>query len=195
MVEKNVDATVDQLAQAFHAAQCVNRLTPRHSWTEHRALAIRVCEYAGLAGIGRRVELAFKQGFDSRSDHFRKLESQLATLDRQNVELRADLAKAEGQRHESAVRIVELERVLSAERETCNAAQAEAEADRRALVDEKRQRMQAEDQARAINLELRDVTKALAAATAENAALQISRRHTADALQAAATTTGEGATA
>lgn len=190
MREKSVDAVVDQVAQALHAAQCVNRVTARHSWIEHRPVAVIVCQMVGLQGVGRRIQVAFKEGFDSRSDQVRRFEEQIKDLQEENNRLRYQPGEEANDRERLVARIADLEHALTYERAATEAARnrvTEAESD---LVDERLLRLAAEDRERQAALRLAGCQRALAAAREANGLLQGSRLHVAQALEDGHNTTG-----
>ena len=188
MVEKTVDPVVEQLAQALHAATCVNRLTARHSWTEHLPVAAKTAQMIGLRGVGRRVAVAFKEGFESRDQQVRQLTERADEVTRRFTEQAVELEAARDGR-------TELLRVVTEERTaTATALEAERAAQREA-ADEKHLRELAEERARRSAIELAGANRALAAAWEANGLLQNARLHTAHALEAALSKPGEGVTA
>lgn len=186
MVEKTVDPVVEQLAQALHAATCVNRLTARHSWTEHLPVAAQAAQMIGLRGVGHRVAVAFKEGFDSRNQQVRDLAERADEVGRRFAEQAVELDKATDERTELLCVIDEERTATATALEAKQAAQREA-------ADEKHLRELAEERARRSAVELAGANRALAAAWEANGLLQNARLHTAQALEAG--TNGEGVTA
>lgn len=186
MVEKTVDPVVEQLAQALHAATCVNRLTARHSWTEHLPVAAQAAQMLGLRGVGHRVAVAFKEGFESRDQQVRDLTERADEVGRRFAEQAVELAAATEER-------AELERVVDEERTATATALEAKQAAQREAADEKHLRELAEERARRSAVELAGANRALAAAWEANGLLQNARLHTAQALEAG--TNGEGVTA
>ena len=183
MTARPVNTGVDMVAQTLCAAECSNPLERRHSWTEHRDVAVKVCAVVGVTDIGHRIEVAFKQGFDSRNQQVADFRTEIEGLKAENTRLTQLLGEHAGARKTLADKHKQLQATHDAERQARNEATLVAEAARRELLTETVQRVAAEDRARVCSRELGDAYKQLAVARDREAVHNTSRLQLAEWLE------------